>query len=263
MAALSKTIRKTVLALGGAALVSLAAPAAATTFTFDEFVTYDQTIWGGPLIAGTPPQLIHDNFHILYPGVFELGIPLSSGGHFMDFTDQSTLLTYLPQSQAPAALNANVTDPDSTSSGIFGGQIAALKLDIDFSDAGLLAHPSGAAFGDLVFTGLTGDLTGVDGLTIRQVSSAANIQLGGGAEAYSFVDFSSLLTGINAAFDGGFVSDFAQDHLELPAIATPAPEPSTWLLLLVSMAGFGFDSLRRRSTARRSPTSRVTPDAYQ
>jgi hypothetical protein len=256
MAAFSKTIRTTMLTLGAAALVTLAAPAAATTFTFDEFVTYDQTIWGGPLIAGTPPQLIHDNFHILYPGVFELGIPLSSGGHFMDFTDQSTLLVYLPQALAPGALNANVTDPDSTSSGIFGGQVAALKLDIDFSDADLLAHPSGVAFGDLVFTGLTGGLAGVDGLTIRQVSSIANIQLGGGTEPYSFVDFSSLLNDVNASFDGGFVSVFAQDHLELPAIATPVPEPSTWLLMLVSMAGFGCNSLRRRFRLGRAPDRR-------
>lgn len=254
MAAGSKTIRRTALALGGAALVTLAVPAAAAPFTFDEFVTYDQTVWGGPLIAGTPPQLIHDNFHSLYPGVFELGIPLSSGGHFIDFTDQSTLLVYLPQSQAPGALNANVTDPDSTSSGIFGGQIAALKLDIDFSDANLLAHPSGVAFGDLVVAGLTGGLAGVDGLTIRQASSIANVMLGGGSEPYSFVDFSQFLTDINASFDGGFVSVFAQDHLQLPAVATPAPEPSTWLLMLAAMAGFGGKVLRRRSDRRgRSP----------
>ena len=249
MAASLKRIRTSIIALAGAALAILAVPAGATSFSFGQFVTYDQTIWGGPLIAGTPPQLIHDNFHILYPGVFELGIPLSSGGHFMDFTDQSTLLVYLPQSQAPGALNANVIDPDSTSSGIFGGQIAALKLDIDFSDAGVLAHPAEIGFGDLVLTGLGGGLTGVNGLTVRQVSSVANIMLGGGSEPYSFVDFSQLLTDVNASFDGGFVSVFAEDHLQLPAVATPAPEPETWLLMLVSMAALG---LGRRRTGRQS-----------
>jgi hypothetical protein len=111
----------------------------------------------------------------LHPGVFEIGIPLASGGHFIDFTDQSTILVYLPSFGLPVALNANVTDPDTTSSGFLGGDVAALKLDIDFSDAGLIAHPAGIAFGDLRLAGLGGGLTGLDGLTVRQILDIANV----------------------------------------------------------------------------------------
>jgi hypothetical protein len=175
-------------------------------------LTYDQTVWGGPDIVGTPPHLVHDNFHTIYPGVMELGIPLALGGHFMDFTDQSTLLVYLPQSQPAAALNANVTDPDSTSSGIFGGQIAALRLNIDFSDANIISGTSGLEFGDLRLCGLT-TTTGLNGSTMRQLQAVVNTALGGGTTPYAITDLSSLLTDVNASFDGGFVSTFAQAHV--------------------------------------------------
>jgi hypothetical protein len=175
-------------------------------------VTYDQTIWGGPDIAGTPPNLVHLNFHTIYPGVMELGIPLAQGGHFMDFTDQSTLLIYLPQSQPAGALNANVTDPTSTSSGIFGGQIAALRLNVDFSDANIISGTSGLKFGDLRLCGLT-TTTGLNGSTIRQLQAIVNTALGGGTTPFAITDLSSLLTDVNASFEGGFVSTFAQAHV--------------------------------------------------
>jgi hypothetical protein len=222
-------------------------PAGATSFSQGEFVSYDQSIWGGPVIPGTPPQLVHDNFSTLYPGVLELGIPQSSGGHFIDFTDSGPLLIYLPQSAPAAALNANVTDPDSSTAGIFGGQTAALRLNIDFSDAGLIDHPSGVTFGDLVFTGLTGSLAGLDGMTVRQLSTIANVLLGGGVAPYTIAAVSPFLTDVNASFQGGFVSAFAQDHFDLPeVITTPVPESSTWSLMLLAIAGLVLQVRRKR-----------------
>jgi hypothetical protein len=245
MATPLQTSRFFPVALAVAALVAWAPPAAPSTFIFGEFVSYDHHVWGADPIPNTPAGLLHDNFSTLYPGVFEIGIPLASGGHFIDFTDQSTILVYLPAVGLPGVLNANVTDPDTTTSGIFGGDVTALKLNIDFSDAGLNAHPSGIAFGDLRVAGLGGGLAGLDGLTVRQILDVANIMLGGGAEPYPLVDFDSLVSQIDSSFDGGFVSTFATDHLELPVVTGSVPEPSTALLMLTSLAG-GLGAFARR-----------------
>jgi hypothetical protein len=231
-----------------AAIAAWAPPAAAGTFVFGEFVSYDQTIWGLDPVPNTPAGLLNDHFNTLYPGVFEVGIPLASGGHFIEFTDRSTMLAYLPQSGLPGVLNANITDPDTTSAGAFGGDVAALKLDIDFSDAGLIAHPTGTAFGDLHLAGLSGGLAGLDDLTLRQLLDVANVMLGGGAEPYPLVDFDDMLFQLDGSFNGGFVGVFATDHLELPAATVTVPEPSTVLLMLASLAGLGSLAKRRQRT---------------
>jgi hypothetical protein len=245
------------------ALSAFNAPARATTFTNGEFETYDQTIWGGPLIPGTPPELLTQNYSHLYPGVLELGIPLSSGGHFMDFTDSSTVLAYLPQSAAPGALNANLTDPTFTTAGIFGGQLLALRLNIDFSDAGLLQHPVGIGFGDLILTGFTGTLTGLNGQTVRQLQDIANVMIGGGSEPYPFVDISQLLNDTDESFDGGFaskdVSFNVDDHFLLPDAGgggNAVPEPNTLALFGTTLASLGFLRHRRKGRVAVRPFRR-------
>jgi hypothetical protein len=49
---------------------------------------------------------------------------------------------------APAPLSADLIDPSSTSSGLFGGEVLALQFNVDFSDAGLISGSAGLAFGD-------------------------------------------------------------------------------------------------------------------
>ncbi len=140
------------------------------------------------------------------------------------------LLDYLPSTGPAAPLNAILVDPFTTISGIFGGQVAGLRLNIDFSDAGILSQPSGVSFGDLLLTGLTGDIAGLDGLSPRQFQRIANDFLGGALEPYPIADFSAVLMLINGAFEGGFHNAWADAHLELPAV-TVVPEPSTSVLL--------------------------------
>jgi hypothetical protein len=55
----------------------------------------------------------------------------------------SKILSYFPAAGPAAALNQNYVDPTTTSSGAFGADVLALKLDIDFSNAGFLVGTSG------------------------------------------------------------------------------------------------------------------------
>jgi len=74
----------------------------------------------------------------------------------MTFTGALPVLAYLPEGgTAAAALTGNLVDPTTTSSGRFGGDVTALWLNIDFSDAGVLAGASGLQFGNLRLCGLT------------------------------------------------------------------------------------------------------------
>ena len=164
----------------------------------------------------------------------------------MDFSSADAMLTYLPQSGAPGTLNASLTDPTSTSAGVFGGQVVGLDLNIGFSDLDALEHPAGVAFGDLILTDLSGTLAGLDGRTVRQFYEIVDAALGGGFEPFSIVDLAGLTNEINASFGGGYVADFAQQHYELPTAPLAVPEPSTLLLVLVSLSGLGIGGLRRR-----------------
>ena len=67
--------------------------------------------------------------------------------------------------------------------------VLALRLDVDFSEAGLLTHPAGVPFGDLILTNmanvqitssLSRDYGAFDGLTVRQLLAQMETPLGGG-----------------------------------------------------------------------------------
>ncbi len=69
---------------------------------------------------------------------------------------------YLPASGPPGALNADLLNPVSSSSGEFGGEVVALRINVDFSAAGITQGPGGP-FGALTL-GSTG--MSLDGQTV-------------------------------------------------------------------------------------------------
>jgi len=167
-------------------------------------ISYDQNIWGADPSDGPPALLLAQHFFDVFTSGFELG-----GMFVMDFSSADALLTYLPQSGAPGALNASLTDPTSSSSGIFGGQVAALRLNIDFADAGYTAGSATVKYGDLTLCNLV-TTPGLDGSSLRQLQTVVNTALGGGATPYPIADLSNLVNQVNSAFEGGFASTFAQ-----------------------------------------------------
>jgi hypothetical protein len=163
----------------------------------------------------------------------------------------SDVLAYIPSLGMPGPLTASLTNPTSSPSGIFGGDVVALTLDVDFNNAGFLHGTSTLPFGDLVLTNLssfvspggTFDLSAVNGLTVSQFLADANTCLGGRLCPGSLDAVDGLTEDLLGSFDNGTVSTFSDTNLALPATAT-APEPAS-LLLLVPGRLAGIALLRR------------------
>jgi hypothetical protein len=93
-----------------------------------------------------------------------------------------------------------------------GGDVAALQLNVDFSDVGFLPANSGVKFGDLTVCGLTTD-TDLNGQTVRQALVVANTAVGAGTTTDSFTDLDTISRDLSGAFYNGTPSSWAQDHL--------------------------------------------------
>jgi PEP-CTERM motif len=247
-------------ALGALALAAL--PAHATAFTDGEFVTWSQVAWGGDPFCepGDPTDcnisgVLENEFNSMFApsGLLEVGIP-GAAGFSMIFDGPDPIIAYLPASGTPGVLIADLLDPVTTSAGGLGGEVVTATLNILFSDAGLLAHPPGVPFGDLVLENLESligvgpEIAELDGSSVRQVLADANPLLGGAASPFTPTDMFILLNEIDMSFNGGPVGDFATEHLAFPSGAPTVPEPSTWAMLLIGFAGLSF--IGRRAVRR-------------
>jgi hypothetical protein len=260
---------KTLAAL--APLLLAALPAHATTFTVGEFVTYTLFEYGS--MSGSNPTaatLLENNFSSVFApsGSLQVGVP-SPGGFSMTFDSAAAVLAYLPSdpNDADAApLTADLLDPLFSPSNSLGAEVVAATLNVAFSEAGLLAHPTGVTFGDLVFQNLEslinfssdGKMGEFDGLSVREVLSDADQALGGGPSPFFLPDLATALDVAADLFDdGGAGADGdASSFLRFPSLtsAPPVPEPSTWAMMLIGFAGLWF--VRSHATGRRRPLAR-------
>jgi hypothetical protein len=250
------------------ALAALSAPFAfpadATTFTDNEFVTWSQVLWGEDPAVGNISYTLETEFDTLFApsDLLEVGIS-GARGFSMIFDSADAIIAYLPTGGTPGPLTANLLDPVTTASGALGGEVVAATLNVLFSDDGLLAHPSGVTFGDLVLQnleslvddpvfgfGIGPEIAQLDGMTVRGVLADANSLLGGAASPFTSQEMFTLLNDIDMSFNSGPVSGFATEYLALPEGLT-VPESSTWAMLLIGFMGLGIVGWRasRRSTA--------------
>jgi hypothetical protein len=95
---------------------------------------------------------------------------------------------------------------------VFGGDVVALKLNLDLSRLALMPGTTGLMIGKLTLCNMS-TLPSLNGLTVAQVLPIANTLLGGGTASVSITDLDPIIADINASFDEGVVSAFAQDHL--------------------------------------------------
>jgi hypothetical protein len=208
--------------------------ARADTGSAGAVVTYNQSEWGDPTNAAG--MLLDDKFDSIYAsagGVFEIGS--TTPGFFMVFTGAVDLVDFLPTSGLPGPLDANLVNPFTSPTGLFGGEAAALKLNLDFSNAGLLPNSYGLLLGNLVLTGFSGSESSLNGLNVNQFFPLSQTALAGQATSIGLVDIDNITANINDAFDAGQVDSFAQDHLVAPGSSVAMPEPPTLLLAAVGV----------------------------
>ncbi|MDD1660733.1 MAG: hypothetical protein LUQ62_05970, partial [Methanomicrobiales archaeon] len=199
-------------------------------FEEDEYVTYTQGGWGGQPAGQNVGQLLFTNFDSVYPsGQVEVGIP-ESGGFSMIFEGPESIQkpppNYLPAGGTAGPLDDDYEfdgedpDPTTTGSGVFGGQVLALQLNVDFAAAG----KTGGDLNSLILTGLTDDggykLAYFNGMTVSQVLALANQVLGGATppDDLTVSDVNQMVDLLNNAFDNGIPTGWAQLHVIAPCI---------------------------------------------
>lgn len=220
---------------------------AAPIFADGDMITFPQGSWGGNPTATNAAGLLLTNYNAVYASTFglvEVGLP-GMAGFSITFSNPTDLLTYLPALGPYGSLNSDYSNPSSTESGAFGGEVLALRLNVDFSDAGLTLGALGIPFGDLTLVNFSA-LPQLDGLSVRQFLGVVNTALGGGFSIPTTIaELAAVTSGLNSSFAGGNVFPFAEDHLRFTRSPTQVPEPATVGLVLLGLLGLG--RLRRRS----------------
>ncbi len=228
-------------------LASAGAASATPIWQNGDVITYGQGLWGG-LTTNPGAILLINDYASVYAATSDLlMVGLPNPGFSITFSGPLQVIGYLPAPGPAASLDQNYVNPLTTTSGTFGGDVLALELNVDFSDAGFLLGTKGIPFGDLVLDNF-GPLSLFNGRTVRQILGADNTDLGGGLSLFNIADLDALTVQLELSFVDGVPSAFAQDHLVAPTSApAPVPEPATLTLTALGLAGVASRFRRRRS----------------
>lgn len=192
--------------------VSGASVCSSVAFGPGDYCSYTQGGWGAKPSGGNVAATMASSFTSVYTSgtALKVGTPKS-----MTFTSANNVKAYLPAGGPPDVLTVNsLINPTSTSSGVFGGQVLALRLNVDFNNAKVIAGTDGSIAGlKLKNTG-----TSLDGLTVAQILAIAESALGGGAlqSGFTVSTLNDIIDLLNKAFDNCAPSDWAQTHLARP-----------------------------------------------
>jgi hypothetical protein len=105
-----------------------------------DFCTQTQGGWGVACQGNNPGCLRDTYFAGLFPDGLIVGDPDGPDGdglYAILLETSADVEDYLPAGGTPTALTNDQTNPETTSSGIFGGQLVAATLNVAFDDAGL------------------------------------------------------------------------------------------------------------------------------
>jgi uncharacterized repeat protein (TIGR01451 family) len=158
------------------------------------YTTYTMGGWGAVPSGTNPGWLLKTYFSKVYPG----GSVTVGGTKYLKFTSAYAIQVFLPAGGTPGVLTSTLTNPTSSPAGTFASQVLALRLNVDFSNAGLKK----TGLGNLRV--ISGPLAGY---TVNQVLSLANSVLGGNTGALpsglTVAGLTNILDLINSNFDNG------------------------------------------------------------
>jgi len=144
-------------------------------------------------------------------GVVEVGIA-GEAGYSMRFSSTLAVQNYLVTFGTPDALNADLLNLSTSSSGTYGGEVLALQLNVDFSAAGAMGGTTTIRFGDLQLCEMSD--TSLNNRTVSGFLALANSVLGGTTgTGYTPAALRDVALNLNTAFAARTVSSFAKDHL--------------------------------------------------
>jgi len=179
-----------------------------------DFCTQTQGGWGqacnktNPCGGGNVGCFRDCNFAALFPSGLIVGDPDgpdADSSFAILLTDSMAVEDYLPAGATPAALTADQTDPLTTSSGVFGGQLVAATLNVAVDDAGLRRDGGTQPFpqgtlGTLIYVNCVN--TNLLGLSVNDVLALANTAISGGGTptGVTISDLSDALAVLNENF---------------------------------------------------------------
>jgi Cys-rich repeat protein len=142
------------------------------TFTQDSYGGFNSTSYKNGF------RVMNDSFSTVYPSGLQVGTL-----NWLKLTSANAVQTFLPQYGTPWYLTQNLTDPGappypqnwSTSAAQFAGEVVALQLNVDLSDAGVMPQNSTEIYGNRTVQNTS---TSFDGMSVRQVLGISNCLLG-------------------------------------------------------------------------------------
>ncbi|HUN73219.1 MAG TPA: hypothetical protein VMU40_01770 [Steroidobacteraceae bacterium] len=227
--------------------VLIGSPAFAHQFNNSDFLSYSQVEWGEDPTPTNIAGVLQNNFDSVFAAdgdLLQVGLS-SPSGYSLLFDSAEGIENFLPSGGIPGPLTVSLLDPIQSSAGALGGEVVTLALNVTFGDAGVIEGNLHIPFGDLILTGLSGDVAVFNGINVRSLLGDAETILGGGPlpdPSLSYQDFFFLINDVDQSFNTGPVSSFADTNLELPPGAAPVPETGGYstlgdvLLLLGTVA---------------------------
>jgi hypothetical protein len=104
-----------------------------TSSTASGYTTYTQGGWGATPNGKNAGALLTTNFSRVYTG----GSVVIGGTYKLTFTSACAIEGFLPQGGTPGTLTQSASNPTLSAAKVFAGQVLALQLSVDFSNAGI------------------------------------------------------------------------------------------------------------------------------
>lgn len=201
--------------------------------------TYTQGGWGSGCpdpqqgdTMSTQPGCIRDHyFDMVFPGGVMIGDTTGAGGYGAVWENAAAVEAFLPAGGTAAALTGDLVNPTDTPAGVLAGQILALRLNREYSCAGLFEIlglvPEVECYGDFVIPGHCGVFAG---LTVDEFLALADSAIGGypgvlDGYGAGFSDVNETATCLNELYDEcEMPMSPATDDSPIQVIIAPAPE---------------------------------------